>query len=206
MKFCKSNNHSPVKEFLNALPPKDAQKVAWVLKLAEESGWIPAQYFFQEDEDVDLWEIRITVEIKNYWMLAFRHQDEWIVCNADFSTKTHKAFQKEKDEVREQARNYKAPFHLLSGNHLDKYIKKRKRENEVFKEGFDEGYLLFKVGAILRQTRQTAGLTQAEIAEKLDMSSSLISRIENHAEDLDIDTLQNYVKNWTKKLKTVLTP
>jgi hypothetical protein len=34
----------PVEEFLDRLPSKDAQKVAWVLRLIEDLDRIPAQY------------------------------------------------------------------------------------------------------------------------------------------------------------------
>jgi len=35
----------PVEEFLASLNPKQAQKVAWVLQLAEELDLVPVQYF-----------------------------------------------------------------------------------------------------------------------------------------------------------------
>ncbi|MEX0608112.1 MAG: helix-turn-helix transcriptional regulator [Balneolaceae bacterium] len=205
MKFCKSDNQNPVKEFLDALPSKDAQKISWVLRLVEESDWLPVQYFFQEEEDRELWEIRITVDFKNYWLLAFAYQDDWVLCNADFSTTTQKAFQNEKAEARKVAKNYKPPFWFLSQNDLHKYIKKRKKQNDGFDKNFEEGYLHFKIGAILRQARQEAKLTQAEIADKLGLSSTVISRVENHAEELSLDLLQDYVHTWSKKLNNVLT-
>ena len=36
--------HSPVEEFLDALSGKQAQKVAWVLRLIEEIEAVPSQY------------------------------------------------------------------------------------------------------------------------------------------------------------------
>ena len=43
---------------------------------------------------------------------------------------------------------------------LKKYIKERKKRDRVFAKGFDEGYEQFKIGIILRQARDEAGLTQ----------------------------------------------
>ncbi|HAW80620.1 MAG TPA: transcriptional regulator, partial [Balneola sp.] len=53
-----------------------------------------------------------------------------------------------------------------------------------FAENFEEGYLNFKIGVILRQARENMGATQADVAEKLNTTKSVISRMENHAEDI----------------------
>jgi HTH-type transcriptional regulator/antitoxin HipB len=63
---------------------------------------------------------------------------------------------------------------------LDKYIKKRTKQNPKFAEGFEQ----FKIGALLKQARLEAGLTQEQVAQKLKTQKSAISRIENHAEDI----------------------
>lgn len=205
MRFCKSDEkENPVVEFLDALPSADAQKVIWVLKLADNVEWIPEQYFFQVDNE-NLWEIRITIDVKNYWLLAFRYNDEWVLCNGDFSTEKKFSLEDDINKARRAEEGYKPSFQLPGQNDLSKYIKKRKKKSSTFTEGFEEGYLHFQIGAILRQARQKAGMTQAEIAEKLEISSSTISRIENHANEVDIATLENYVQSWSKKLQPELT-
>ena len=50
---------------------------------------------------------------------------------------------------------------------LEKYIKKRKRRDALFAEGFEVGYSNFKVGVLLRQAREKAGMTQDEVARRL---------------------------------------
>ena len=77
---------------------------------------------------------------------------------------------------------------------LQKYIKKRKSRDPSFAEDFDSGYEQFKIGALLKQAREEAGLTQAELAAKLNTKKSAISRIENHAEDIRLSTLVNYAQ------------
>jgi transcriptional regulator with XRE-family HTH domain len=42
----------------------------------------------------------------------------------------------------------------------------------------------------LRQAREAAGLTQEEVAQKLQTKKSAISRIENHAGDVRLSTIQ----------------
>lgn len=41
---------------------------------------------------------------------------------------------------------------------LEKYVKKRKRMDAEFAEGFEVGYSNFKVGVLLRQAREKAGI------------------------------------------------
>jgi len=50
---------------------------------------------------------------------------------------------------------------------LRKYIDGRKKRDSEFASGFDEGYDQFKVGAMLRQARESVGLTQEELARRL---------------------------------------
>lgn len=72
---------------------------------------------------------------------------------------------------------------------LQKYIKDRKEKDSEFEKGFDEGYQEFKIGVILRELRQNAGLTQDELAKMMHTQKSAISRIENHAEDVKLSTI-----------------
>ena len=84
---------------------------------------------------------------------------------------------------------------------LQKYIKKRKARDPDFAEDYDSGYEQFKIGVILKKAREEAGLTQEELAEKLNTKKSAISRIENHAEDIKLSTLGKFVKAVGKKLR-----
>lgn len=72
---------------------------------------------------------------------------------------------------------------------LKKYINKRKIKDKDFSKNFEEGYKQFKTGVMLRQARESTGLTQEELARQLDTKKSAISRIENHAEDIKLSTL-----------------
>ena len=72
---------------------------------------------------------------------------------------------------------------------LNKYIDNRKIKDKDFSKNFDEGYKQFKIGVMLKQARESAGLTQEKLARKLDTKKSAISRIENHAEDIKLSTL-----------------
>ncbi len=84
---------------------------------------------------------------------------------------------------------------------LKKYISERKKRDKKFAEGFNEGYEQFKVGVMLRQARKSAGLTQEELARRLKTKKTAISRIENHAEDIKLSTLERVAMALGKKLQ-----
>ena len=83
---------------------------------------------------------------------------------------------------------------------LKQYVEKRKDSDPEFTENYESGSLEFKIGILLRQAREEAGLTQEEVAQKLNTKRSAISRIENHAEDVKLSTLGKYAKAIGKKL------
>ena len=83
---------------------------------------------------------------------------------------------------------------------LDRWIEKRKKESKEFAEGFNEGYENFKIGVLLKLSREQAGLTQEEVARRLGTKKSAISRIENHAEDIRLSTLHKYAKALGKQI------
>jgi HTH-type transcriptional regulator / antitoxin HipB len=58
---------------------------------------------------------------------------------------------------------------------LKKYIADRKKKDKEFANGFDEGYEQFKIGIVLRQARESAGLTQEDLANRLNTKKTAIS-------------------------------
>lgn len=87
---------------------------------------------------------------------------------------------------------------------LQAYISDRKKRDPEFAEGYDEGFRSFKIGVLLKQAREEAGLTQDELAEQLKTKKTAISRIENHAEDIRLSTLEKYARAFGKKLRVEL--
>ncbi len=84
---------------------------------------------------------------------------------------------------------------------LQKYISKRRALDSEFDENYEEGYQAFKIGALLRQAREASGLTQEEIAKMLNTKKSAISRIENHAEDIKLSTLEKFASVLGRKVE-----
>lgn len=84
---------------------------------------------------------------------------------------------------------------------LKNYIANRKKRDKSFGANFDKGYEDFKIGVVLRQAREEAGLTQEELAKKLKTQKTAISRIENHAEDIKLSTLEKVAEALGKHIQ-----
>ena len=87
---------------------------------------------------------------------------------------------------------------------VKKYIEKRKKSDPAFAKNFDEGYQEFKIGEMLKMARKETGLTQEDIAKAMHTKKSAISRIENHAQDIKLSTLQAFAQVMGKALKIEL--
>lgn len=84
---------------------------------------------------------------------------------------------------------------------LERYLLKRKKIDPEFARNYAAGYEKFKVGVLLRQAREEAGMTQDELARRLRTKKSSISRIERHAEDIKVSTLERVALALGKRLK-----
>jgi HTH-type transcriptional regulator/antitoxin HipB len=84
---------------------------------------------------------------------------------------------------------------------LQDYISSRKASDPEFAKDYDEGYQSFKFGVLLKEARKEAGLTQLDVADKLQTQKSAISRIEDHCEDVKLSTLERFAAALGKKLE-----
>ena len=69
----------PVQEFLDSLPGKGAQKVAWVLKLLEDLDIVPSLYFKKLVGTEDIWECRIQFGSNAYRIFCFFLNDSVVL-------------------------------------------------------------------------------------------------------------------------------
>lgn len=88
---------------------------------------------------------------------------------------------------------------------LKKYISHRQAQDPAFNDGYEEGYQTFKIGAMFRQAREASGLTQDDIAQRLNTQKLAISCIENHAEDIKLSTLAKFAAVLGRKLEVSIT-
>ena len=89
---------------------------------------------------------------------------------------------------------------------LRKYARARAARDPEFAEGLEAGYQDFKIGVLLRQARERAGLTQEDVARRLDTKKSAISRIENSAGSIRLSTLERYARAIGWQLSLELRP
>ena len=90
-------------------------------------------------------------------------------------------------------------------SNLRKYINKRIQSDPEFADNFFEGYESFKVGILLRQEREAAGMTQEDMARQLCMSRSAIAKVESHTEEVRLSLIKQYANALGKSLYISIT-
>ena len=73
-----------------------------------------------------------------------------------------------------------------------------------FWNDYNEHFETFKLGLLLRQARMEAGMTQEQIANELQTTKSVISRMENHATDIRLSTLEKFAKALGRRIQVAL--
>ena len=87
---------------------------------------------------------------------------------------------------------------------FQKYKDKRAKKDPEFWSGYDERLETFKLGLMLKQARLESGLTQEQIAKSLKTTKSVVSRMENHATDIRLSTLEKFAKAVGRKINVSL--
>lgn len=62
------------------------------------------------------------------------------------------------------------------------------------REELESGYNDFKIGAMLLQARLEKSMTQEQLAEKVGMTKSYISKIENNIKEVRLSTLKKIIE------------
>ena len=84
---------------------------------------------------------------------------------------------------------------------LEQSIQNWKHSNPELALTFDQDYASFKIGVLLKQAREEAGLSQEELARMIDTKRTAISRLENHAQDVKLSTLEKVARALGKNLE-----
>lgn len=96
----------PVRDFLDSLPGKVAQKIAWVLRLLEDMDIVPSSYFKKLVGTKEIWECRIKFSSNAYRILCFFIGNSVVVLTHGFVKKSQKI---PKHEI-EKAETYRRDF------------------------------------------------------------------------------------------------
>ena len=83
---------------------------------------------------------------------------------------------------------------------LDRLLNKKLKEPE-FKKEWDKLELRYAVIKQLIKIRNTYNLSQSQLAEKLNTTQSVISRIENGTVNIGIDFLDKLARAFDKKVE-----
>ena len=89
-------------------------------------------------------------------------------------------------------------------NDVTNYIERRRQADKTFAKDFDSGYAEFKIGVMLREAREKAGITQEKLAKITKTKKSAISRLENHAEDVRLSTVSRVARALGKTVRIEL--
>jgi phage-related protein len=81
----------PVQDFLDSLPGKVAQKVAWVLSLLEDLEVVPSTYF----KKLEIWECRVQFASNAYRIFCFFEENSVVILTHGYTKKTQKTSQQE---------------------------------------------------------------------------------------------------------------
>ncbi len=95
-----------VEEFLDALGPKQAQKVTWVLKLVKELPLVPKQYLKKLEGSDELGEVRVEFDGDAFRLLGFWDAGSLLILTNGFAKKTTKTPQREMALAAQRKRDY----------------------------------------------------------------------------------------------------
>ena len=87
---------------------------------------------------------------------------------------------------------------------LENYSNKRTQKENISKDDFWDGYNNFKIGVFLKEARIKSGLTQEDLAKRNHTTKSVISRMENHSEDIKLSTIEKVAAALGKELKIAI--
>ena len=96
----------PVERFLDELGPKQAQKIAWVLKLVKELPLVPRQYLKKLEGADELWEVRAEFGGDAFRLLGFWDAGSLIILTNGFAKKTQKTPSREIELAGQRRRDH----------------------------------------------------------------------------------------------------
>ena len=90
---------------------------------------------------------------------------------------------------------------MARGKDFFEDVEEKKARDPVFSRLVDKDYADFQLGQELKKAREAAHLTQRELAEKLGMKASNLSRLENHASSMRTATFFAYLNACGKTVR-----
>ena len=104
--YSTADGKCPIKDFLDVLPGKVAQKVTWVLHLLEDLDVIPVTYFKKLTGSDEIWECRIQLGSNAYRLFCFMLSGTVVVLTHGLRKKTQKTPKSEIDKAEAYRKDY----------------------------------------------------------------------------------------------------
>jgi phage-related protein len=96
----------PVEAFLARLDARQAQKIAWVLRVVKELPMVPKQYFKKLEGTEEIWEVRADLANDAFRLLGFWDEGQLIIVTNAFAKKTQKTPHREISEAEKRRADY----------------------------------------------------------------------------------------------------
>lgn len=200
--FERANGKCPTIDFISSLDRKIQRKIEFIFKIVEDFQIVPSEYL--KNINRDIYEIRVQLSGNIYRFLCFFYKGNIIVVTHGFQKKTQKTPMKEitrAEALRKEYLLYRGDKKMLLKEYLE-----NKYDTQEEKDSFDEEYREFRLGVLLKEERKKLKMTQEEVAKKMGTKKEAISRLENHIENIKIETLIKYASALGKRVSITLEP
>lgn len=88
--YSTASDEKPIEEFLDSLTAKEAQKIAWVLRIVQKQPIVPKEYFKKLIGTDGIWEVRASYGKKEFRLLGFFHEGNLVILTNGFVKKSQK--------------------------------------------------------------------------------------------------------------------
>lgn len=95
-----------MEDFLETLSDKQAEKVAWTLRVVRDLHQVPTQYLKKLKSTDDIWEVRVSLGNNTFRLLGFYDGTDLLVLTSGFAKKTNKVPRREIETAENRKQDY----------------------------------------------------------------------------------------------------
>ena len=188
-----------VERELDELAADVRQRFLRIAELIERHGPAGVHEPYVKHLDGKLWEMRMKGKDGIARAIYISAQRERVVVLHAFVKKSQKTPQRALEIARQRAGDAVMTIPL-------KKVAKRWMKEPGFKEGYDALEDEFALASQLIEARSRAGLTQAEVAERMGTSQSTVARLESGGAKPSLSTLRRFAKATGARVRITVEP
>lgn len=95
-----------MEDFLETLSDKQAEKVAWTLRVVRDLYQVPTQYLKKLKSADDIWEVRVSLGNNIFRLLGFYDGTDLLILTSGFAKKTNKVPRQEIGTAENRKQDY----------------------------------------------------------------------------------------------------